>query len=886
MQYSSSLLKRGVRLKISPVFTCFLFGLLLSIGIFAGTPSTALSDQPKANPNVKMTAHSLFNGNFKFGDWLPVEVSLENFGEEVQVEVQANIATRVNAVTYNTTYQRDVTLSERANKRLLLYIVPFVETSNSSGQVVYDTPIILKAGNQKLAEAKVNLQPRIPTDYLVGTFTQDPNGLNNLNNLKVGGGQRNRVTSLNLSLNDIPDRGSGLHSFNALIFSDQNTDSLSAEQRTALRDYVEGGGQIILAGGSGWSKVQSGFNPAFLPLDVHNYVNIASLDSLIPPGGEEIKASGPLSRPAVIAQGQVMKDARLLSHILNGNIVVPIAAERKVGAGRVVAMSVDLAVPPLTDWNGSTQFWLELFSFNVTPPHQLYTETNPQIKNASDMLNLVTNVPELKLPDISTFFILLAIYMVLMGPVNYLVLKKVKRLALSWITLPALTALFTFMVLNYANSQPPGQVLINQLSVIQVGADQDLAQLRSYSAVFSPEERNYDINPVVANLSNQSRILISPLNRSNSSLSDADAVRLMVQGDRPYLDNFEIGQWNAQGFALETSIQAQPYQISADLHYEDGKIVGTIHNNTALSLKNTMLTLGDAPVKFKDVIEAGEIVPVDFTLPSPTAASQAFCSTSFSSSSSFNSATPSERIANLFQQDRKDDKVIQVRANFLRKIYDSGRYSPVNTLRGLDLIAWMDQNPAPISVNGITSQSKSSQVLLARLPVNFETSGGDGRLLLPSMAFFPESVTSSNGVAAQSTRTDRTDQICVIKNSVTTQFRLPLESGPFKVKKLTLYINSFTSGGGGQRGVVAPESVEMYDFQAQSWAVLPNITNSAVQVNTGSNFTNPPPPVKNVIDNASRYADPVTGRILLRISSNTTAPLFVQQGLEVEGSRT
>jgi hypothetical protein len=113
-----------------------------------------------------------------------------------------------------------------------------------------------------------------------------------------------------------------------------------------------------------------------------------------------------------------------------------------------------------------------------------------------------------------------------------------------------------------------------------------------------------------------------------------------------------------------------------------------------------------------------------------------------------------------------------------------------------------------------------------------------------------------------------------------------LESGPFKVKKLTLYINSFTSGGGGQRGVVAPESVEMYDFQAQSWAVLPNITNSAVQVNTGSNFTNPPPPVKNVIDNASRYADPVTGRILLRISSNTTAPLFVQQGLEVEGSRT
>jgi hypothetical protein len=884
MQYSSSLPKRDSWFKSSPAFIYLLFGLLLSIGIFAGTPSAALSDQFKANPNVKMTTRSLFQGNFKFGDWLPVEVSLENFGEAVDVQVQATIVTRVSSVNYSTTYQRDVNLGERANKRLLLYIVPFVETSNSSGQVVYDTPIILKAGDQRLAEAKVDLQPRSPTDYLVGAFTQDPNSLSNLNNLKVGG-QRYRVTSLNLNLNDIPDRGSGLRSFNTLIISEQNTDSLSAEQRTALREYVEAGGQLILGGGSGWSKVQSGFDASFLPLDVHNYVNIDNLNNLMSPNGEEIKVNAPLSRPAIIAQAGVMKDARLISHILNGQTVVPVAAERQIGAGRVVGMSIDLAVPPLMDWSGATQFWQELFNFNITPPHALYSDTNPQIKNAADMLGLVTNVPELKLPEISTFLLILAIYLVLIGPVNYFILKKFKMLALSWLTLPAVTVLFTFICLNYANSQPPGQVLINQLSVVQVGSDQTLAQVRSYSAVFSPEEHNYDITPMVANLDNQNRLLITTLNRSTSALSEPDATRLIVEGDHPYLENFQIGQWNAQGFALETSVQAQPYQISADLHYADGKIVGTIHNDTAFALTNTMLTLGDAPVRFKDVIEAGEIVPVDFSLPSPTAAVQGFCSSNFTSSSSFNSSTPSERIANLFQQDRKDDKLIQSQANFLRKIYDSGRYSPINTQRGLDLIGWMDQNPVSISVNGFTSQSKASQVLLARLPVDFETSAGDGRLLLPSMVFFPESVTADNGLPVLTTRSDRTDQFCLNKNSVTVQFQLPVESGPFKVKKLTLYINAFSTGGA-QRGPVNPDTYEMFDFQAQSWAALTNITNSAVVVNAGSNFSNPPPPVKNVIENAGRFADPVSGRILLRISSNSNSPLFIQQGLEVEGSRT
>jgi hypothetical protein len=831
-----------------------------------------------------MSAQSLFQGNFKFGDWLPIEISLENYGEAVDVQIQATIQTRANAATFNTTFERDVNLGERANKRLILYIIPYVETFNASGQVSYDTPVILKAGNLKLGESRVKLQPHSPTDYLVGVLTTDPSALNYINNLKVGGGQRNRVSTINLGLGDIPDQGTGLRTFNSLVISDQNTDALSTEQRSALREYVETGGQLILEGGNGWNKVQSGFDPSFLPLNVTGYTNIDSLDSLVPPDGEAINIPGPLSRPAAIAQSQVMKEARLLSQVTSGNTVLPVAAEREYGEGRVVAMSLDLAVPPLQDWSGASQVWLELFGYNITPQHSLYSEANPQIKNAADYLALVTSVPELKLPDIFTFFLIVAAYLVLIGPVNYIILKKIRRLTLSWVTLPVLTVVFSLVVINYTGSQSPGQVLINQLSVVQVGPDQTIAQVRSYSAVFSPEDTNYDIYPSLAGTDIDNHILLSPLNRSTGGLNDTDVTREMVQGDHPYLEGFQIGQWNAQGFAVETSVPSDPYQVTADLHYEDGRIVGTIHNNTAFNLTNTVLNLGDAPVKFKDVIEAGTVVQVDFPLPGPTTASQAFCTTSFSSSSSFNSSNPSERIANLFIGDRKDDKVAVSRANFLRKVYDSARYSPINTQRGLDLIGWMDQNPVPIAVNGVTAQAKTSQVLIARLPVNFETSEGDGRLLLPSMAFFPDSVTASNGQVALTSRPDLTDQFCVSRDSVTAQYRLPVGNGPFKVKSLTLYINAFGAAST-QRNPVSLDTYEMYDYQAKSWVELPNIINSAQPVSQGSNFTSAPPPQKNVIDNPARFADPVTGRILLRLSSSSASPIFVQTGLQVEGSR-
>ena len=834
-------------------------------------------------PNVKLTAHSMFDGHFKYGDWLPIGVELENYGEAVNVQVQAAIVTRINGSSYTTSYQREVNLGERANKRVVLYIVPYVETSNPSRAIVYETSIILKAGDRKLDEQKVRLQPNQPTDYIVGAVTADPNALTNLNNLKLGG-LRYPVTNLTLSLDDIPDLATGLHSFNALIFSQVSTESLTNEQRTALRGWVEDGGQLILMGGSGWARVRSAFNdPQLLPLEVNGYGNVNSLNGLISLNGEEIKNPAPLSRPAGIAHAGVMKDAHLLSYLPDGPNILPVIAEKRIGAGRVVATTLDLSQNPLADWSNTTQLWQEIFAFNLTNPIQLYSEINPQVKNATDMLGFVSNVNELRLPDITPFLALLLGYVVLIAPLNYLVLKKLKRPELAWITIPVLGVVFTGLALNYATAQLPGQVLINQMTVVQSAPDQQSAEVRSYAAIFSPEDRRYTVGSNATADQTSNRLLITPLNRSTSNTVD-EASRPVFEGDRARLEDFQVGQWNAQGFAVETRLPGQSYQITANLHYEDNKIVGTVRNNTGSPLRSNLLILGDQVIKLRDVIEAGEIVPVEFALPLPTAAVPAYC-TNYPSSSSYSSNTTADKLTTLLQQDHRDDKAVLNRANFLRKLYESGRYSPLNPQRGLDLIGWMDQNPLPLGIGGLTSESKSSQVLIARLPVGLETGSGDGHLLIPSMAFWPETAQSSTGQSPFTSRVERTDQICVPpRSNVTVQFQLPGGQSSFKLKQLTLYLNSFSTSGG-RRDPTLPDSVEFYNFQTKSWQQpIVGLKNSAQPVLTGNNFSNVPPPVKNPIEDAARFADPNTGRILVRITAGSTG-LFVQHGLEVEGSR-
>src|SRR5690349_5705160 len=87
---------------------CFFYivCMMLIAGLLVATsPAEAAPLTQTTAPNVKLTARSLFQGWFKYGDWLPIEVNLENFGEAVTVKVAASINTSGSSAKYTTNYQ-------------------------------------------------------------------------------------------------------------------------------------------------------------------------------------------------------------------------------------------------------------------------------------------------------------------------------------------------------------------------------------------------------------------------------------------------------------------------------------------------------------------------------------------------------------------------------------------------------------------------------------------------------------------------------------------------------------------------------------------------------------------------------------------------------------
>lgn len=857
-------------------------------GMAAGQDSNAqLLQTTQREYNVKMTARSLFEGAYKYGDWLPIEITLENFGASTNVQVEAVVNNINNNNTYPNIFRRPVTLGEKAVKKFQLFIQPYVSNNNVSRFVSSEQQVVLKTANgeRKIAEQNVRLLPISPKDYLVAVISNDPNLVVPLNNLKVGKlGARVGVTSITSA--DFPDRAEGWRSFSSLVLSEVSSSNLTTEQQTALLDWVSGGGQLILMGGNGWGKVSSGFDRSLMPISVYDYIKISNLDDLL--AGEKVKT--PLIQPVTMALGEVVKGARpVVISTINTDptkaIIAPLMAERRLGSGRILSVAVDLTTLPLAEWTGGTKVWQDIFGFNSGIFYQIYEEQNPQLKNNSDFFTYIASVPEVPLPNIWPFFAMFGIYLLVVGPVNYLILMKAKKLVWAWFSLPISGAICIGVALWISANQPPGEVLVSQMSVIQVSPEQENAQVRSYVAVFSPQERQYEVAPTVVD--NVISPLVVPLNRSYSSnLVELDNSRLVVNGDQPRIESFKVNQWSAQGFTMESSLPARNYQLDSNLYFVDrngeSKINGTITNRTNLPIRSIMLSLGEQVQKVKDLLP-GETLTVDFSLPSPTQLSVSFCALGFGNYNSYVSNTVGEKLQNVLQADKSGDRLAQNRGNFLRKIYEIGRYSITNQQRGFDLVGWIDGNPLPVSVKGVNTLPNSNQVLMSRLPVSGNNPTIAGQYYMPASYLYPENSFSDQGYAVPSSRLERSDQVCLSRGTVTSTYRLPFEEGSLRLNKMTLYINSITANT--SRAAQLPDKVELYDWQQNNWVSLNSLNNSAnQQSSTNNNTTINSKPVPNEIDNPTRFANSQTGQVSLRFTAPSPA-LLVQFGLQVEGLR-
>ena len=539
--------------------------------------------QPAA---VTIKVEPYFGGHFKFGEWLPLHVTLTNDGSPVRAEVRADTT----GSGGHTTYSVPVELPTGARKRLTVYV-----QSPSFAQAIR---VRLIDGDRELANQSVNLTVERNVNYLVGMIAPRLEAFAVLGGLTLNPSGRNisplqrPIIRIPMSLSDIPDRVEGLQTLDAIVISDMDTSEMTPDQAQALQAWVEQGGRLILGGGASAARTLGGL-PEALARDWRSTdgpADISSLDALGRFGGKDVLVPGPFaaSWPA-IGHSLIEQDGHVL------------LAEKRLGEGYVTYAALDLSGSPFDAWAGASRFWEKLLTPGSAYPAGAPTDVSPRVMRSSSIYYALQNLPTLELPAIRPLAGLLIVYIFLIGPVNYLVLRRLRKLEWGWLSIFGLTLVFSAGAFALGSSLRGGDVILNEISVLNFDVQSAAAPVQSYLGIFSPERNAYTLNFA-------GRALVAPIAAEGNPFgpwgpggtADYAAVEI-VQGEPSQVRGVQVNQGAMQAFRIESPLP-EDWNVESDLTLESDRVRGTLINRTSENIVDAVIVYNNRFIKLADLL--------------------------------------------------------------------------------------------------------------------------------------------------------------------------------------------------------------------------------------------------------------------------------------------
>src|SRR5438552_5299603 len=544
--------------------------ILLSTLLAALALTMAAVTAEAAGSGLTLAVHVGYQDVVKPGEWTPVTIDARNTGADVDgvLEIQEALNAQP-GVSGFTIYQQPISLPGGASKRVRTYLV-----EDTTGATV--TARIVSNGRTLISQASVTSST---TSTLIGVLSDQASALDDFAAVHPGGLAARVV---HLHPDDIADSAIALRAFDILVIDDFATDSLTARQRMAIADFVQAGGNLLLGTGASWHKTLAGLPAAILPMEPRATLNVHQARAV---GGQNIE----------VAFADAVNGRAWLSE---GG--VPLIVDRGVGAGIVTMATFDWNQDAIAAWSGTKDLLRQVlaragfgaggsgtnYPNGIGGPFPAFGGSMPSVASKSNALAPVLgNLPGLDLPSLQLTAGLVLLYVLLVGPVNYLVLGAMRRRALAWVTVPLIAVIAATGAYGAGVLTKGRSVQTNQVAILHLQPGWDHAYQETYTGVIPPSRGDYQ-----AQIEGD-RLLISPIATNNNGFptSSSSSIRVNVATSEVTLSGmtaFSLG-----GFGTETMTAAPA--LTGHLQLVNGKYVGTIENHSNLTFTDAVVLAGD-----------------------------------------------------------------------------------------------------------------------------------------------------------------------------------------------------------------------------------------------------------------------------------------------------
>jgi len=417
---------------------------------------------------------------------------------------------------------------------------------------------------------------------------------------------------------------------------------LDSRRLQALETWVRFGGHLVVTTASNGTMVA---NPRSFPLEpllpadidpegtlrVERMAGLRELVQRLPADRrltrDEISSLGPVEMarltPRPFARARATEPGPGLPSVVQG----------PYGLGKVTLVAIDTDTGPFSSWANNRDFWVALLDLR----RRQGTEEQRQAPAfagvygtdlASRLADALEKVPGVRVVPFWWVAVFILLYIVVVGPLDYLVLKKLmkrltgaERMEWTWFTFPSVVLLVSVGAYYLTFYLKGGELRINKVDLVEMDLDPRTQRMygNTWFVLFSPRLQHYNLSleptglrssPETMTLSWMSRpgLGARSLGRRGESL-----LRRSYESreNASLLYGVPIHVWSLKSFHARWEAKLDPAQppLSYDLQVKQKQLVGTLTNRMPWELIAPHLIYGDRVVILKN-LAPGESVEV------------------------------------------------------------------------------------------------------------------------------------------------------------------------------------------------------------------------------------------------------------------------------------
>jgi len=543
-----------------------------------------------------------FDGAAKGFVWTPVVVRMSNTSDEA-VEGELSVVQPEGSRPYLAQCTARVSLPAHSKKLYHTY----VRLSDFGGTMT----VLLTRGNGLYGMKKINVDPFSKNEKLIVSVGGRTSRLNFLNGEQVPtvrrwdsntgyspGPSEVSIHAGSLSQNMLPDRPMAYDGVDALVLADLTPSAVDPKALEAIAMWVASGGTLVIPTGADYRRFQGEFYEELLPVSVEGAADLPGISSLAKLGGSPFPAG-----PVTVAKSAVKPG---VGRVMAAEAGVPIVAERSYGAGTVIFLAFDHLGPPFRDWYGQTSFWKQILRRPAGTPmaasmaaamDEEYFSNNRYNYGYAQQLpelwqglgSVVAQNPSVRAPSFSSIGLFLLAYLVMLVPVNYFVLRRMRRLELAWVSTPVIVIVFVLGAYGMGYTMKGSELRLCQAMIIEGSSGERYARVVSGASLFSPARRAYDLT-------------ISDPHSLSQVVPATETERLPVAflDETSRIDRVGMAMWSSRSFESLSGADLGG-TLESDLVLEGNRLRGTVTNKTGMALRDCKLTYGQSSMDVPDL---------------------------------------------------------------------------------------------------------------------------------------------------------------------------------------------------------------------------------------------------------------------------------------------